>query len=490
MSAFGGLTRAVSTCALLGGAAISTSQSNAAVTISKGTTQNISCVSGVCTPTSQNAVLNVTDLKNLLASGNVQVNTGSGSLAQQVEDIVVSKGFSWTSASSLTLDAYRSVTFNAAVAVNGAGAVTLTTNDGGANGNLTFVSNGSLSFLGTANSLSIDGTAFTLENSVATLASAVVGNPSGFYALARNYDAGVDGTYSTSPIATTLSGTVQGLGNTISNLSISGSAAGSSVGLFAEIGAGGSAGGLRLSHIAFTVSAPSPQSIQLGGLVGENLGSVTDDRVLGRIDASGGATFNYQVGGVAGLNEGTINASSSNVVINTKNVIAPVQCFGGLVGSQLRGEIGTSFAEGKIKSRDPAAAGGLVGLNEDGTIANSYATGPLGGYAEYVGGLIGYNSDASSISSSYSVGHVSRGSYTGGFIGLNSSSSMDDSYWDTNTSGTDVGVGSGDATGVTGLTTAQLQAGLPTGFDPTIWAENPKLNGGFPYLFANPPVKK
>ena len=40
---------------------------------------------------------------------------------------------------------------------------------------------------------------------------------------------------------------------------------------------------------------------------------------------------------------------------------------------------------------------------------------------------------------------------------------------------------------ITGETTAQLQAALPSGFDPTIWAESPSINGGLPYLIANPP---
>jgi hypothetical protein len=41
--------------------------------------------------------------------------------------------------------------------------------------------------------------------------------------------------------------------------------------------------------------------------------------------------------------------------------------------------------------------------------------------------------------------------------------------------------------GITGQTTAQLQAGLPAGFDPSIWAEDPGINNGLPYLIANPP---
>ena len=63
------------------------------------------------------------------------------------------------------------------------------------------------------------------------------------------------------------------------------------------------------------------------------------------------------------------------------------------------------------------------------------------------------------------------------------------SYWDTTTSRTGKGVGQGNDSGVTGLTTQQFKASLPSGFDPTIWAESPKINKGFPYLIANPPAK-
>src|ERR1700733_10116591 len=55
---------------------------DAAVTISTAATSNMSCVSGVCSPTAKDAVLNVSDLTTMLASGNVTVNTATGSLAQ------------------------------------------------------------------------------------------------------------------------------------------------------------------------------------------------------------------------------------------------------------------------------------------------------------------------------------------------------------------------------------------------------------------------
>ncbi len=74
----------------------------------------------------------------------------------------------------------------------------------------------------------------------------------------------------------------------------------------------------------------------------------------------------------------------------------------------------------------------------------------------------------------------------GGLLGDSACESTND-YWDITTSGTDTGVGTNCQAGVTGLTTEQLQSGLPAGFDPTIWAQTPGINNGFPYLIYNPP---
>jgi hypothetical protein len=41
--------------------------------------------------------------------------------------------------------------------------------------------------------------------------------------------------------------------------------------------------------------------------------------------------------------------------------------------------------------------------------------------------------------------------------------------------------------GITGLTTAQFESALPSGFDPAIWGEKPNINNGYPYLLANAP---
>jgi hypothetical protein len=90
------------------------------------------------------------------------------------------------------------------------------------------------------------------------------------------------------------------------------------------------------------------------------------------------------------------------------------------------------------------------------------------------------------LSTDYSTGEVPSGG--GGFI-CSGAGEMNDDYWDTTSSGTTNGTCSGNISGVTGLSTEQLQSGLPDGFDPKIWAEDPNINNGLPYLLANLPPK-
>jgi hypothetical protein len=175
---------------------------------------------------------------------------------------------------------------------------------------------------------------------------------------------------------------------------------------------------------------------------------------------------------------------------------------GGLIGEN-SGAVLQCFATGEVTTdAQGLGSGGMIGINTGGAITNSYATGQVftggsaGGANLPLGGLIGSSSgmdaDPVSISASYATGAVivTTNDVAGGFIGSiprGSDSTISDAYWDKSTSGTSSGVGSGSSGGITGLTTAQLQSGLPAGFDPTIWAENSSINGGFPYLLANPP---
>ena len=77
-----------------------------------------------------------------------------------------------------------------------------------------------LEFWDLSSSLIINGQSYKLVKTVHALAKVVAKNPSGFYAFAKKYNAKKDGTYAQSPVGT-IEGAVEGLGNSISNVSIS-----------------------------------------------------------------------------------------------------------------------------------------------------------------------------------------------------------------------------------------------------------------------------
>ena len=58
-------------------ALLAATSAQASVQISADPTQNMNCTGGVCSPTAKNAVLNATDLANMLATVDVKVVTGN-----------------------------------------------------------------------------------------------------------------------------------------------------------------------------------------------------------------------------------------------------------------------------------------------------------------------------------------------------------------------------------------------------------------------------
>jgi hypothetical protein len=198
-----------------------------------------------------------------------------------------------------------------------------------------------------------------------------------------------------------------------------------------------------------------------------------------------------------GGNEGSVENSYA-----TGNVSAGQEAFvGGLIGGVGAGSsVNVTYATGTVTGGQSAWAGGLAGGAEgQSQINNSYATGSVSvgagkrhrGLYSYAGGLIGATNSPGLFGNSYSTGAVSGGdvdSRVGGSIGGNGGTATD-IFWDTTTSGTDIGVGWGSDQGVTGQTIQQLQSGLPAGFDPKIWGEKSNINNGLPYLLAIPPKK-
>ena len=275
-------------------------------------------------------------------------------------------------------------------------------------------------------------------------------------------------------------GTFEGNGHTVANLFVS---RGDYAGLFGALERSALVGNLRLSDVDVTGKE------KVGGLAGENVGTVIGVLVSGRV------TGEHQVGGVVGLNLRTIVRASSSAAVTgmePPRVIPPVpptgislivssgpapgtggvvgyntgwivsnyatgpvtgdSNVGGLVGSNER-FISGSYATAHVTGR--SNVGGLLGWNarplRAGTITASYATGRVeGSFA--VGGLIGQSRGDGTVSASYATGRVSGIPNAGGLVGNHVGRRPFASYWDTLTSGH-----TSSSTGL-GKTTAQLQS--------------------------------
>lgn len=486
-----------------------TSTAQAALRLSNKPTRNVTCSTGTCIATAKSAILNVGDLAGMLATGDVSVQSGSAA-----GDIEHFSTLSWTSASRLTLDAFRSIVIAKPLTAAGSGALTLTTNDGGSGGTLSFRSPGRIIFWDLNSSLVIDGASYTLVSDLATLGSDIAADPSGHFALANNYDASADGAFQASAIGTAFTGAFEGLGNSISHFTIDARLPGS-LGLFSEIGAGGSVTDLVLDSVDLSAKIKSGGALTVAPLAARNEGLIRGDIASGTIYAADNERGTH-LGGLVGTNAGTIDHSGSSATIDSisgygflgglaaENDGTVVYSFatgsesagrnsamGGLIGSNAGASatVRRSFATGGLSAKYFGNLGGLVGENAGGSIDNSYAVGPVYAPGSTGGGVVGDSNGP--ISDCYAAGHIS-GNWVGGFAGYDHApGSFADDYWDTDTSGiADLSEGANyprNDSGITGLTGAQLQAGLPAGFDPSIWAEDTNINGGLPYLIANPP---
>lgn len=187
---------------------------------------------------------------------------------------------------------------------------------------------------------------------------------------------------------------------------------------------------------------------RVGGLVG--CSQKYDDRqsIISNSYSSGTISGINQVGGLVGRVQRSIISNSSA----TGTVSGLSISIGGLVGYLVYSSINNSYAYGQVNGVEEV--GGLVGYSVDSTISNSYATGATSG-SRYVGGLVGYcdtYSTSSTIGNCYATGAVSGINYIGGLVGSReNTSSVNDSFWDMNTSN------QAWSDGGTGLTTVAMQ---------------------------------
>nr|WP_306256525.1 MBG domain-containing protein [Mesorhizobium sp. SEMIA396] len=422
---------------------------------------------GSMSANTNDSVINVTTLQNLLATANVTISTGSG--GSQAGDITIAAPISWNT-NTLTLSASHSIVFNANATIGGGGGLTLVTNNGGTGGTISYALGASATFTGTpgAQALSIDGQSYTLIYDVNGL-QAINSGLTGSYALAKNIDAsttsswnsglgfislGTDGNSNIQNGGNGFTGSFDGLGHTVDSLSVTQSAA-QYVGLFGYIGAGGLVQNVGVTNV--TVRGFRT----LGGIAGFNAGTVAQSYSTGQLFTT---QYGSASGGLIGENDGALSDSFSTVVVN---------------------------------ARDTNTAGGAVGFNNFGTIDRVYAMGAvdIGSGGAAVGGLVGSNygysgvGEGGRITDSYSTGAVSGGWNVGAFIGNNLYDGVVTGAYDTSTSGPynttsiakpAIGGGTtGPNVNVVGLSTSSFQNGGANGLSAAFGGGT---GGLYPYL--------
>ena len=203
-------------------------------------------------------------------------------------------------------------------------------------------------------------------------------------------------------------------------------------GLFGYLGEGGAIQNLGVSG---SVAGDS----YVGGIVGNNFGTVSDSYNAGKVDGY------YFVGGIVGNNFGTVaNCYNTGAVTGSNNYV------GGAVGYNQRGaEVSGSYNTGDVNGGDNYV-GGVVGSN-DGTVSDSYNTGSVTGSNINVGGVSGDN--YYTVANCYNTGSVTGSINVGGAVGLNRGT-VTNSYYNS-----DVYTAEDTTTGVTGKTTAQFASG-------------------------------
>lgn len=272
------------------------------------------------------------------------------------------------------------------------------------------------------------------------------------------------------------------------------------VGLFGYIGPNGSIYDLNLASLSIT--APIGWNGVFGVLAGGNQGTISRVNVDGQISIPSSLYGLSTVGGLVGVNNGSISDSKADVSISATVLRA---LMGGLAGDN-GGAISRSQSSGPLSitaqncpnpniclAGTGATVGGLVGQNGSASsISRSFSTSSVdssvfNGGQSIVGGLIGSLASPDNVLESYATGHLSSSqngipNTFGGLVGIFTNFppiNSRNNYWDISATGA---IGDTLPIGSRGLTTPEFMVALPPGFDPSAWSINASVNSGYPYL--------
>ncbi|MCD9569172.1 GLUG motif-containing protein [Pseudomonas protegens] len=398
-------------------------------------------------------------LSRNLATTHIELASGKG-------DVAVENGLFWFSGNQLTLSSAKDIRLddslfaggaNARVELNAQGDIKLnrqltlsgSNSSLGLNhgGNFALGQNGGVTLSGNGARFDANGEAYSVIQN-ATQLQAIDQDLAGRYVLGNSIDSSARLTSIGGQ--QTFSGVFEGLGNTLSGLTVNSN--GTDGGLFAS--SSGSIGNLKLASMTINGATSTTGSSAVGGLVGRNSGRIANVSASD-LQVNAQSRQDNQVGGLVGINSGGSidNASITGVVLGNTLTSAA----GGLVGLNT-GSVSRSSADvdvrGTMNSHALVGIGGLVGINQSGSIANSASSGTLGfgsihDYAyRNLGGLVGINQNGTIVGSNASgLVFGGAGNNVGGLVGLNNSSLITDS----SASGMVIGLVLDTAGGLVGL---------------------------------------
>lgn len=269
------------------------------------------------------------------------------------------------------------------------------------------------------------------------------------------------------------SGTLDGQGHTISNLTVDPGFLSDRVALFS------STSGAVIRNLSIT-NAHIVGYTKVAVLVGE-----ATNTIITNVSVSSGITM-FGLGGAG--NVGGIVGYADNTLIAYSYAAVPMNVggsnVGGLVGTAANGSMilkSYSTAQVACTASGGGNVGGLVGVNDSSTIVDSYSSSYMQSgifWVNSVGGLVGLNTGATAlIDRSYSVNGFNINGSPQGLVGTQSNgASTTNSFWDTTVSGL------GSSAGGTGKNTSQMQTQgtFVSGWDfSTVW-----VIGGYPTLRA------
>ena len=198
-----------------------------------------------------------------------------------------------------------------------------------------------------------------------------------------------------------------------------------------------------------------------------------------------------RVGGVVGFAEGgdLSGLSVSGTIEGTSSVGGIVGVFYNIEGSSTQDPVPSTLSESFVGGEVSGDRAGSIAGQNRGTIKAIYSAAAVSGDS-FVGGIVGLNGNEGVVQDSYAAEEITGTDYVGGIVGQ-SGGEVIESYWDTEETGQQDGIGLGSAgANVEGLTTAEMKGAAAEnnmeGFDFSgTWGVVKGAGISYPYLLDN-----